>query len=160
MRPLSPIRLGSPPQALAVRIFAFPALVCFAVACEPTSVAVPLDNPAFRGEDAGDTDAGGALPPSGLSECSLLDATSCGEGQACVPRDSGVRGCVDHAILELGSPCDEADLHCVGGTLCYRDASGARCAEVCDTDQPACTEGRCEAWLDVDGERVGRCVVP
>lgn len=153
MRPLSThARLLTPLGALT--------LACLATACEPTSVGAPLDNPTFRGEDAADTDTGGAVPPSGLSECSLLDATSCGDGQACVPRASGVRGCVDHAVLELGDPCDTAALHCVGGTLCFRDASGARCAEVCAVDAPVCAAGHCEAWFEIDGERVGRCVVP
>lgn len=153
MRPLSSWRAGR--SALAAL-----ALACVTAACEPTSVGAPLDNPTFRGEDAADTDAGGAVPPSGLSECSLLDATSCGEGQACVPRASGVRGCVDHAILELGSPCDGSELRCVGGALCFRDASGARCVEVCASDQPACAAGRCEPWFEIDGERVGGCVAP
>lgn len=95
-----------------------------------------------------------------LTGCSLLDATTCPDGQTCLlADDQGETFCAAPGQVEVGQPCDSDQ--CVAGTQCLAtgDDAGAEreCTRFCDPHAgvPACD---CRA-LGFD-EDVGVCVGP
>ncbi len=108
--------------------------------------------------DAGDVcfrslevDAAGQVEPSGMSlcfptgNCDVLDASSCGAGQACAVVDSAGRvACIDAAgAAGLGEACSSAracaaGASCVGGA-CRPFCRALACGQItCTADQGAC----------------------
>ena len=149
MRPLIYSRTARATALLALTLL---------VGCEPDDVGTMIPDPGFQGDAGHDADTGPVDPTSGLSECSLFDENGCGAAQACAPTAAGTRRCVDNAVLLVGQACESDVYVCVAGSLCYRGAGASKCVELCDLQDPQCASGTCVAWLDIDGERAGRCL--
>lgn len=130
------------------------------IACGSDTVGTGEEGGEFEGDDDAGEDPNDDPPESGESSCSLLDADSCPDAEACTPRSDGSRGCEEDAILEIGEVCDPAaDARCVGGALCFgAHNNSARCVQLCDPQGDACPEDEsCKFWMEVDGETVGYC---